>query len=59
MGMIKYLMPEEQSPSSSNKWAYAFAAILIILIVNTGVFAVAFLNIQNQLETMDTSLTEH
>ncbi len=52
------MMPEEQSPSSSNKWAYAFAAILIILIVNTGVFAVAFLNIQNQLETMDASLAE-
>ena len=56
--MINNLMPEEQSPSSSNKWAYAFAAILIILIVNTGVFAVAFLNIQNQLETMDASLAE-
>ncbi len=52
------MMPEEQSPSSSNKWAYAFAAILIILIVNTGVFAVAFLNLQNQLETMEASLTE-
>ncbi len=56
--MITNLMPEEQSPSSSNKWAYAFAAILIILIVNTGVFAVAFLNLQNQLETMEASLTE-
>jgi len=56
--MISNFMPEEQQPSSSNKWAYAFAAILIILIVNTGVFAVAFLNIQNQLETMDASLTE-
>jgi S1-C subfamily serine protease len=56
--MINNLMPEEQSPSSSNKWAYAFAAILIILVVNTGVFAVAFLNIQNQLETMDASITE-
>jgi len=56
--MINNLMPEEQSPSSSNKWAYAFAAILIILIVNTGVFAVAFLNLQNQLETMEASLTE-
>ncbi len=51
-------MPEEQSHSSSNKWAYAFAAILILLIVNTGVFAVAFLNIQTQLETMDASITE-
>ena len=51
-------MPEEPSHSSSNKWAYAFAAILILLIVNTGVFAVAFLNQQNQLETMETNLTE-
>ena len=52
------MMPEEQSPSSSNKWAYAFAIIFIILIVNTGIFAVAFLNLQNQLETMEANLTE-
>jgi len=51
-------MPEEYSSSSSNKWAYAFAAILIILIVNTAVFAVAFLNLQNQLEKMEASITE-
>jgi S1-C subfamily serine protease len=51
-------MPEESSSSSSSKWAYAFAAILILLIVNTAVFAVAFLNLQNQLETMEASLTE-
>jgi S1-C subfamily serine protease len=54
------LMPEETSPSSSSssKWAYAFAAILIILVVSTGVFAVAFLNLQSRLETMETALTE-
>jgi len=51
-------MPEESSSSSSSKWAYAFAAILIILIVNTAVFAVAFLNLQNQLEKMEASITE-
>lgn len=53
-------MPEEASPasSSSSKWAYAFAAILIILVVNTGVFAVAFLNLQNRLQTMETAITE-
>jgi S1-C subfamily serine protease len=51
-------MTEEPSPSSSSKWAYAFAAILIILIVNTGVFAVAFLSLQNQLEDMETTVTE-
>jgi len=54
------LMPEETSPSSSSssKWAYAFAALLIILVVSTGVFAVAFLNLQKRLETMETALTE-
>jgi S1-C subfamily serine protease len=51
-------MPEESSPSSSSKWAYAFAAILILLIVSTAVFAVAFLNIQNQLEEMEASIVE-
>ena len=53
-------MPEETLPasSSSSKWAYAFAAILIILVVNTGVFAVAFLNLQNRMDTMETALTE-
>ncbi len=57
-GRVNDLMPEESSSSSSSKWAYAFAAILILLIVNTAVFAVAFLNLQNQLEKMETSLTE-
>jgi S1-C subfamily serine protease len=54
-------MPEETSPSSSssNKWTYALAAIIIILIVNTGVLAVVFFNLQNRIETMETSLTEH
>ena len=52
------MIPEETSPASSSRWAYAFAAILIILVVNTGVFAVAFLNLQNRLETMETALTE-
>jgi S1-C subfamily serine protease len=50
-------MPEETSSSSSSKWIYAFAAILILLIVNTAVFAVAFLNLQTQLETMETNIT--
>jgi S1-C subfamily serine protease len=50
-------MPEETSSSSSSKWIYAFAAILILLIVNTAVFAVAFLNLQTQLETMEINIT--
>jgi S1-C subfamily serine protease len=52
------LMPEESLSSSSSKWVYAFAVILILLIVNTAVFAVAFLNFQDQLETMETRLAE-
>jgi S1-C subfamily serine protease len=56
--MVSKLMPEEPSSSSSSKWIYAFAAILILLIANTAVFVVAFLNLQNQLETMEASLTE-
>jgi S1-C subfamily serine protease len=55
---VNKLMPEESSSSGSSKWVYAFAAILILLIVNTAVFAVAFLNLQNQLEEMEASLTE-
>jgi S1-C subfamily serine protease len=57
-GRVSKLMPEEPSSSSSSRWAYAFAAVLILLIVNTAVFAVAFLNLQTQLEKMETSLTE-
>ena len=51
-------MPEESAHSRSNNWAYAFAAIVILLIFNMGIFATAFLNIQNQLEIMETSITE-
>ena len=60
VGRINNLMIEETSSSSScsSKWAYAFAAILIILVVNTGVFVVAFLNLQNRMETMETAFTE-
>jgi S1-C subfamily serine protease len=55
LGRISNLMTEEPSRSSSSRWAYAFAAILILLVVNTGVFAVAFLSLRNQLEDMETS----
>jgi len=51
-------MPEESSSSSSSKWIYAYVVIIIILVVNMGVFAVAFLNLQNQLEEMEASITE-
>lgn len=49
-------MTEEPSRSSSSRWAYVFAALLILLLVNMGVFVVAFLSLQNQLEDMETSL---
>ena len=49
---------ESPSSSGSSKWPWAFAVILVILIINTGLFVVSFSNLQNQLETMETSLTE-
>jgi S1-C subfamily serine protease len=58
-------MTEIPSPPVSSKRSYALAAILIILITNTAIFAVVFLtfqnqlgNIQYQLEDMETTLTE-
>jgi S1-C subfamily serine protease len=57
---MRNLIPEEapNSPRSSGKLVYALVALFIILLINTVVFGVAFLNLQKQLETMDTSLTE-
>ncbi len=46
------------SNSGSNKRSYFIAAILIILVLNTGIFVVAFLNLQNRLETLETAFTE-
>jgi len=48
---------EKPSSSVSSKWTYAFVAILVVLIINTGVFAIAYLNTQRQLATIQTSLT--
>jgi S1-C subfamily serine protease len=54
------LITEKPSPQghTSRKWVYIFTTILIILIANTGLFLVAFLNLQNKLETMETSLNQ-
>jgi S1-C subfamily serine protease len=52
------MLEETRSNSSSNKWNYAFAAIIIILIVNTGVLAVILFNLQNRIEIIETSLSE-
>ncbi len=49
-------MPEDARARS--KWIYAFAAILILLIVNTAVFAVFSLILQGQLEAMETNIIE-
>ena len=51
-------MTEKPSSSVSNKWKYAFVAPLVVLIINTGIFAIAYLNIQGQLATIRTSLTD-
>lgn len=50
-------MTEKTSSSVSNKWTYAFVAILVVLIINTGIFAIAYLNTQRHLATIQTSLT--
>jgi S1-C subfamily serine protease len=52
------LAHEETGKSSSNKWAYAFGAILILVIVIMGIFSIAFLTIQNQLKTIEVNLIE-
>jgi S1-C subfamily serine protease len=49
---------EAPQPSVSNKRSYALAIILILLIANTAIFAVAFFSLQNQLENMQTTITE-
>ncbi|MBN1784357.1 MAG: trypsin-like peptidase domain-containing protein [Candidatus Bathyarchaeota archaeon] len=48
---------EEYQPSSSKR-SYILIAVLIILIVNTGAFIVAFWGLQNQLEDMETTIAE-
>ena len=50
-------MSEEYHPSSS-KWNYIVTAVLILLIVNTGVFIVAFWGIQNQLGDMEVTFAD-
>jgi S1-C subfamily serine protease len=46
----------EQPSSSSSKWAYAFAIIFAILIINTGIFTVAYLNIQKEFSVLKSTL---
>ena len=51
-------MAEQPSSPSSNKWMYAFIIIFAILIFNTGIFIIAYSNIQNQLSTLQNSLAD-
>ncbi|MFB0501209.1 MAG: S1C family serine protease [Candidatus Bathyarchaeia archaeon] len=51
-------MTEQPSSPSSDKWIYAFIIILAIIIFNTGIFIIAYFNIQNQLSTLQSSLAD-
>jgi len=51
-------MTEQPSSPSSNKWIYAFVIILAIIIFNTGIFIIAYFNIQNQLSALQSSLAD-
>jgi S1-C subfamily serine protease len=44
--------------ASGSKWKFAFTLILVILVLNTGVLLVAFMNQQNMLESIQTTLNE-
>jgi S1-C subfamily serine protease len=46
----------EQRSSSSSKWPYTFAIIFAILIINTGIFTVAYLNIQKEFSVLKSTL---
>ncbi len=48
----------EQPSPSSNKWVYAFAITLTLLIINTGIFTLAYFNIQDEFSTLKTNLDE-
>ena len=50
-----YFMRDQLSVSSS-KWVYMYVFVLAILLVNTGIFAMAYFDIQNQLSALQESL---
>ncbi len=55
-------MISEEAPiprSRSNKWSYVLVVIVIILIINTGFFAITYLNLQGQLKNMEKNLAEN
>jgi len=52
------LTADESSPRTHSKWAYAFAALLVLLLVNSGIFVVAFVGLRNQLQEMEQTLEQ-
>ena len=44
--------------ASGSKWKFAFTLILVIFVLNTGVLLVAFINQQNMLESIKTTINE-
>ena len=51
-------MTEKPLLSISSKWTYAFVAVLVVLIANTGIFTIAYINTQRQLANIQTTLTD-
>jgi len=47
-----------QPSVSSNKWVYVSVFVLAILLANTGIFVIAYFNIQNHLSTLQKSLND-
>jgi S1-C subfamily serine protease len=51
-------MTEQPESPSSKKWVYAFTLTLTVLILNTGIFTVTYLQTKRQLSTFETSLAD-
>jgi len=47
-----------QPSVSSNKWVYVSIFVLAILLVNTGIFVIAYFSIQNQFSTLQEKLKD-
>jgi len=45
-----------QPSTSSNKWVYIYPVVLAILLANTGIFVIAYFNVQNQLSALQRRL---
>jgi S1-C subfamily serine protease len=46
----------DQPSVSSSKWGFIYVVVLAILLANTGIFVIAYLNIRNQFSTLQESL---